>query len=109
VDEIDWSDYLGPDEVPGGYRLPMLLLAVTSAFPSLARPWLLWLLEKPRTQWTFAQEDVASLTTKHADTTDKADWDRLAQSLNLLNLQGWPKPEPNSLTKWVPRVARYSF
>jgi hypothetical protein len=109
VDEAVWIEYLGTGDVPGIYRLPMLLLAVTSAFPSLSRPWLIWLLEEPRTQWMLTKEEVVSLTTKHADTTDKVDWDRLAQSLNLLNLEGWPIPERDSLAKWVPRVARYSF
>lgn len=109
VDEAGWSDYLGHGDAPGIYRLPMLLLAVTSAFPSLSRPWLLWLLEEPRTQWMLTKEEVASLTAKHADTTDTADWNRLAHALNLLNLQGWPQPESEGLANWVPRVARYSF
>ena len=109
VDEADWIDYLGPEQMPGNYRVPMLLLAVTSAFPSLARPWLLWLREEPRTQWQFTKEDIASLTAKHADTTDSADWNLLARGLELLSLQGWPAHDHNSLAKWVPRVARYSF
>lgn len=79
VNEADWSDYLGRDETPGIYRVPMLLLAVTSAFPALARPWLLWLRESPPTRWQLTNEDIASLTTKHGDTTDSADWARLAR------------------------------
>src|SRR5262249_49453677 len=47
VGEKEWSDYVGAREAPGIYRVPMLLLAVTSAFPSLAQPWLRWLREAP--------------------------------------------------------------
>jgi hypothetical protein len=109
VDEGNWSDYLGPDETPGTYRIPMLLLAVTSAFPALARPWLLWLRETPPTRWQLANKDIAALTAKYRDTTDGADWNRLAHCLDQLNLKDWPAPEPKPLEKWVPRVARYSF
>ena len=109
VDEADWIAYLGPDQSPGNYRGPMLLLAVTSAFPSLARPWLLWLLQESRTQWLMSKEEVASLATKHADTTDSSDWEQLASALESLSLRDWPAPRAELLTKWVPRVVRYSF
>jgi hypothetical protein len=109
VAEGDWSDYLGPDETPGTYRIPMLLLAVTSAFPALARPWLLWLRETPPTRWQLANKDIAALTAKYWDITDGADWNRLAHCLNELDLKDWLPPEAKPLEKWVPRVARYSF
>ena len=109
VDEKDWSEYLGPDETPGAYRIPMLLLAVTSAFPALARPWLLWLRETTTPRWQLTNKDIAALTAKYWDTTDGADWNRLAHCLNELNLKDWLPPEAKPLEKWVPRVARYSF
>ena len=94
VEEADWSDYLGLHETPGMYRVPMLLLAVSSAFPTLARPWLLWLLETSPEQWKFGKGDPALLAAKHADTTQSADWDRLARCLDQLTLQEWEKPTP---------------
>jgi hypothetical protein len=109
VDEGEWGNYLGSDETPGTYRLPMLLLAVTSAFPSLARPWLLWLRETAPAQWQLAKKDIGLLATKHADTTDNADWDGLGRVLDQLMLEDWANPEPELLAKWVPRVARYAF
>jgi hypothetical protein len=109
VAEAEWNDYLGAGEAPGGYRVPMLLLAVTSAFPALARPWLLWLVEKHPAQWVLAEKNVQALADKHADTTDVADWQRLASTMGKLGLQGWPDPVAEVLDLWVPRVARYSF
>lgn len=116
VDEGEWDAYLGSAEVPGNYRLPMLLLAVTSAFPVLARPWLRLLLEQVRTQWLLSEQDIDALAKTHADTTDKEDWQRLASSLSVFTqsldkrkIEDWPRPQADSLKIWVPRVARYSF
>jgi hypothetical protein len=109
VAEGDWTDYLGRGETSGRYRVPMLLLAVTSAFPSLARPWLLWLLETPPSRWQLTKNEVEALAVKHGDTTDRADWDSLALSLGQLALDDWPRPDPKLLREWVHRVARYSF
>ena len=109
VDEDDWADYLGPNESAGVYRVPLLLLAVASGFPALARPWLLWLRETMPTRWQFDEARVKLLTEKYKDTTDRADWEQLAQCFDQLNLQDWPPPDPALLVTWVPRVARYSF
>ena len=109
VNEDEWSGYLGPDEKPGIYRVPMLLLAVASAFPTLARPWMLWLQEKTPARWQIAGRDIADLTTKYWDTTDGTDWKLLACNLDQLDLDGWPAPESKVIAKWAPRVARYSF
>ena len=109
VNEDEWSGYLGPDEKPGIYRVPMLLLAVASAFPTLARPWMLWLQEKTPARWQIAGRDIADLTTKYWDTTDGSDWKLLACNLDQLDLDGWPAPESKVIAKWAPRVARYSF
>lgn len=109
VDPNDWSDYLGTGSVPGDYRLPMLMLAVTSAFPSLARPWLRWLRESPPTAWKISQAAVDDLIVKHRDATDPAEWSRLRHSLDQAQLKDWPLPKPDALDKWVPRIARYSF
>jgi hypothetical protein len=109
VDKDEWDQYLGSKAAPGTYRIPLLLLAVTSAFPSLARPWLIWLSETPPSQWQLEPQDVDTLADKHNDATDRADWDRLALSLKQLNVDTWPKPEPDALRKWAARVGRYSF
>jgi hypothetical protein len=100
---------LGSKAAPGTYRIPLLLLAVTSAFPSLARPWLIWLSETAPSQWQLEPQEVDTLADKHNDATDRADWDRLALSLKQLNVDTWPKPEPDALRKWAARVGRYSF
>lgn len=109
VEEKNWAGYLGPGETPGTYRVAMLLLAVTSSFPALARPWLLWLLEAAPTQWQLSEDQIASLADKNADTTDRADWERLAGCLKQVSLEKWPAPVRDQLKTWVPRVARYSF
>jgi hypothetical protein len=109
VDEKEWSDYLGFNNSSPAYRVPLLLLAVTSAFPSLARPWLLWLHATPPAQWQIDDQDVVALATSNSDTTERMDWDKLQRCLKTVDLQGWPPPDPRSLEKWVPRVARYSF
>jgi hypothetical protein len=109
VDKDEWDYYLGPNETPGVYRVPMLLLAVTSAFPALARPWLLWLNETRPTRWQLDDSDLEMLAKKHEDTTDRNDWTRLARNLDQLKLTDWPLPDPHSLSMWTPRVARYSF
>ena len=70
VEKGDWDEYLGAGETPGMYRVPMLLLAACSAFPALAHPWLLWLLEAPRQGWQLRKDDLAALAAKHADTTE---------------------------------------
>jgi hypothetical protein len=109
VDKDEWDEYLGSKAAPGTYRIPLLLLAVTSAFPSLARPWLIWLSETAPSQWQLEPQEVDTLADRHNDTTDRADWDRLALSLKRLNVDTWPKPEPDALRKWAARVGRYSF
>jgi hypothetical protein len=111
VDEKHWSNYLGFDHSPPGYRVPLLLLAVTSAFPSLARPWLLWLSnrETPPIRWQLEDKDVNELFVKYSDTTDRQDWEKLKESLDRIKLDGWPVPDTVALNDWVPRVARYSF
>jgi hypothetical protein len=109
VDEKNWAGYLGFNGSPPAYRVPLLLLAVTSAFPSLARPWLLWLRETSPAKWQLEESDLAVLSGKYSDTTDRQSWDRLMATLSRIDLDGWPPPDPNSLRDWVPRVARYSF
>jgi hypothetical protein len=109
VEETEWVQYVGSLERPGAYRVPMLLLAVSSAFPSLARPWLTWLKETTPQEWRLAPQDVTSLADMHADTTDRTEWDGLAHRLEQVPLNGWTRPTSASLEKWVPRVARYSF
>lgn len=109
IEESSWDDFLGVGWKSGTYRLPMLLLAVASSFPSLSRPWLLWLREAERKSWILEEPDVDALSKKHADTTDAADWCLLASAMGKLNNQDWPRPDPKALEFWVPRVARYSF
>jgi hypothetical protein len=106
----EWNDYLGIHRTsPPSYRVPLLLLAVTSAFPSLARAWLLWLRETPPTHWQLDAAEVEALASGNRDTTDGADWEKLQQCLNCLDLEGWIPPDHQLLAEWVPRVARYSF
>lgn len=109
VDQDEWRNYLGVDGESGTYRIPLFLLAVSSAFPSLARAWLLWLAETPPTRWQLENDNVDTLSTRHADTTDRIDWEKLQHCLNRLELEGWPPPTHESLNRWLPRVARYSF
>ena len=107
VGEKQWANYLGFNGSQPGYRVPLLLLAVTSAFPSLARPWLLWLRETTPAKWQL--EEIEAPFSKYRDTTDRDDWVTLRESLNRINLDGWPPPDAQTLSEWVPRVARYSF
>lgn len=110
VDEKEWSNYLGFNGSPPAYRVPLLLLAVASAFPSLARPWLLWLRRTPPpVQWQLAATDVATLVKDNSDTTERIDWEKLQECLEEVDLKDWPPPDPKALETWVPRVARYSF
>ena len=109
VDRKQWPTYLGSKNSAPEYRVPLLLLAVSAAFPSLARPWLLWLRETPPTRWQLEETDVDVLAGRYSDITDRQDWERLRASLNLMELEGWPAPDKQTLAEWVPRVARYSF
>jgi len=110
VDEKEWPNYLGFNGAPPAYRVPLLLLAVASAFPSLARPWLLWLRRTPPpVHWQLALPDVDTLVKDNSDTTDRIDWEKLQRCLATVDLKGWPPPDPDALETWVPRVARYSF
>jgi KAP-like P-loop domain-containing protein len=109
VAQDEWADYLGLNSSSPSYRVPLLLLAVTSAFPSLARAWLLWLRETPPTHWQLDAAEVEALASGNRDTTDGADWEKLQQCLNRLDLEGWMPPDQQLLAEWVPRVARYSF
>ena len=109
VSPSEWTDYLGFNGSSPNYRVPLLMLAVSAAFPSLARPWLIWLRETPPTHWQLDADAVAALATKNNDTTERADWEKLQQCLNRLDLDGWTPPNHEVLAMWVPRVARYSF
>lgn len=109
VDKDEWDAYLGLNTSAPSYRVPLLLLAVTSAFPSLARPWLIWLRETPPAQWQLDADALETLVTKNTDTTDRADWEKLKRLLEGLELDGWTPPDRQILKDWVPRVARYSF
>ena len=70
VAQNEWDNYVGHNNEQATYRVPLLLLAVTSAFPALARPWLLWLRETPQPHWQLDENDINALTDKHRDTTD---------------------------------------
>jgi hypothetical protein len=109
VAQGEWDNYLGHNNASAAYRVPLLLLAVTSAFPALARPWLLWLRETSPTHWQLDGNELTALADKHRDTTDRADWEKLHHCMSRLDLEGWPAPDHEALAKWVPRVARYSF
>ena len=109
VDKDEWTNYLGSHGSLGDYRVPLLLLAVTSAFPALARPWLLWLSDTTPIAWQLEDASVEALAAKHNHLTDHVDWERLQHCLNRLDLEGWPPPDREALDKWLPRVARYSF
>ena len=109
VGQSEWSNYLGTGSSAADYRVPLLLLAVTSAFPALARPWLLWLRTTPPSQWQIEDSELAKLIENNADTTAAAEWQKLQHCLQAVNLDGWPPPDREVLDQWVPRVARYSF
>jgi len=109
VDEKEWPHYLGFNSSSPAYRVPLLLLAVASAFPSLARPWLLWLRTTRPAQWQIEDADLDSLVKNHSDTTERVDWEKLQHCLGTDELKGWPPPDPEALKTWVPKVARYSF
>jgi nucleotide-binding universal stress UspA family protein len=109
VDEKEWPNYLGFNNSSRGYRVPLLLLAVASAFPSLARPWLLWLRATRPAQWQIEDADLDALVKNHSDTTERVDWEKLQHCLGTDELKGWPPPDPEALNTWVPKVARYSF
>ena len=109
VSETEWPEYLGFNNSAPTYRVPLLLLAVASAFPSLARPWLLWLRATPPSQWQIKKEALDELVANHSDTTEREDWEKLQRCLHDVDLTGWPPPDPKALEKWVPRVVRYSF
>ena len=109
VGQSEWSKYLGTESSPSNYRVPLLLLAVTSAFPALARPWLLWLRATPPSQWQIDDTELARLIETNADTTASAEWQKLQHCLQAIDLEGWPPPDRETLNQWVPRVARYSF
>jgi|SRR6185369_762244 len=109
VDETEWANYLGFNNSSRGYRVPLLLLAVASAFPSLARPWLLWLRATRPAQWQIEDADLDALVKNHSDTTERVDWEKLQHCLGTDELKGWPPPDPEALNTWVPKVARYSF
>lgn len=109
VAKSEWDDYLGTGSSVTGYRVPLLLLAVTSAFPALARPWLLWLSATPPAQWQIEDSDLATLIANNTDTTASVEWQKLQHCLNTIKLDDWPPPDRDMLDRWVPKVARYSF
>ena len=109
VGQSEWSNYLGTADSAADYRVPLLLLAVTSAFPALARPWLLWLRRTPPSHWQIEDAELKTLIESNADTTASAEWQKLQECLQKVELDGWPPPDPKTLDRWVPRVARYSF
>jgi hypothetical protein len=109
VSRHEWNEYLGVGNQSGSYRVPLLLLAVTSAFPALARPWLLWLKTTKVPEWQLSQQNAAVLADQCCDTVSKGDWERFANCLTRLRLDDWPRPDPSLLATWIPRVARYSF
>lgn len=109
VSERDWAGYIGENEVPGKYRNPMLLLAVASAFPSLSRTWLRWLLEASPKRWGLSDNDITELLKLEGASGNRSDWERLAQAIEKTLLVDWPIPNSESLNEWVPRAALYSF
>lgn len=109
VAQTEWSDYLGIDNPVPVYRVPLLLLAVTSAFPALARPWLIWLRTAQPAQWQIGESELKKLVENNTDTTTELEWERLQHCLKKIDLADWPPPDAQLLDKWVPRVARYSF
>ena len=103
-----WESFLG-DKEPGEYRIPMLLLAVTSAYPSLARAFLEALEIGEHAEWNLSAVEFGKLSDRNQEMADIRDWELLVKRLQKLVLPGWPRPEKESLARWMPRVARYSF
>lgn len=104
----DWQS-VSSSQSANEYRTPLLMLAVASSFPSLAHPWLHWLLEGAKMTWQFDSHELRTLTERYAGSTDSADWKRLSLALEAIDLGAWPSPDTAILQKWAPRVARYSF
>ncbi len=99
IEENDWVDFIGSTEYPRSYRMPMLMLAVACAFPTLSRRWLISLKTSEAPQWTSFPP--------HSDS--ETQWAALSQALTNLDLKDWPTPLPSQLVKWIPVVERYSF
>ncbi|HYF36991.1 MAG TPA: P-loop NTPase fold protein [Prosthecobacter sp.] len=114
VDAGSWETFIGPGETAGEYRVPMLMLAVASGFPSLAGSWLQWLQETAPGRWMLGDAEIADLTARYGHAGDEEEWRRLGRALDQMMQDAhwppqWPSPTRDRLKTWVPAVARYSF
>jgi hypothetical protein len=102
VDKEELSQFLG-----GEYRTPMLMLAVAATCPTLAQSWLLWLRDEMKADLSISAAEITALVARKRSVAT-ADWHGLAKTLDEIVPKEW-KLERNSISKWVPRVVRYSF
>jgi hypothetical protein len=103
VEEGEWGTFMGSNEEPGTYRVPMLLLAGASAFPSLAQDWLRQFRDGAES-WDHIADSPGM--------PDVERWGQLKERIQRLGLDGWIKEPVQSkdlVSLWAARVARYSF
>lgn len=109
VSAANWESFLGNESGCGEYRIPMLLLSVTSAFPSIARPWLAWLATNRGNDWVPSESALNGLLTMQEENATRADWDRLRRAIMSLDLTHWPRASAVSVVNWIPATLRYTF
>jgi tetratricopeptide (TPR) repeat protein len=109
VEANEWEAFLGTAEKPGSHRIPLLMLSVSAAFPSIARLWLDALASGLIKEWRPNEIELPYVVGNEATATAKAEWDELRIGLNQMKAAEFATPVPSEISFWVPKVERYSF
>ena len=109
VSTQDWRSFIGNADRPHAeYRTPLLMLAVSAAYPGLAALWFEKL--KTGTDWLAGAGGKASPSSdEKPDAAGKDEWRSLESALRAMDADSFAPFDKEKVSAWLPRVKRYSF
>lgn len=108
VDATQWGQFLGSKAQPKAkYRIPMLMMAVAAAYPSLAVPWLQLVVENGT--WVVAITEAGIVSNHERTNNIQRQWDQLTAAITQMNAKEFAPFDTVLVLEWAPKVRRYVF
>jgi hypothetical protein len=108
VEPNDWEAFLGSSQNPGSHRTPLLMLAVSAAFPTISRHWLAALEDGTIKSWTPREDEIPALVGDHSNAQATAEWNELCRGLEQMDADNFAQANW-TVPLWIRKVERYSF
>jgi len=95
-----WGSFIGTEKNPiGGYRAPLLMLAVAAGYPALARQWFDGLASS--SSWIPSK--------RQTENSENKQWESLVDALDKMKANEFAPFDQERVRKWVTEVRRYAF